>query len=297
MPQAVRSRVHKKQKQAKSCMDNINLGNQISEPLQSPLVQQDKTNLESISKLKFETSGNFEYCTISDKVYFRIKRTKTLFLTKEEQIKLVNLPKSEFAEYVKNNYAENARGSVYRLIKLVLENEIKILNVQFPVNSEIIEKCSQINYMPLKDTGFKYSCSDDILYFKRNSGDSIKITRDTYKALTTASKTAIEEYAASAFKPKDRAIFRKLIELARSGRYRFFDMEFTGGWEEAPESEGTTVHTQNKKSKLPIEPEKPKKEYTVLEINRQIRAALKRERLRIEAQRLKLIQKVDGGTG
>ncbi len=296
MPQTVRSSIHRKPKQAKSFMDNINLANQISEPLQSPLVQQSKTNSETILKLKFETSGNFEYCTTSDKVYFRIKRTKTLVLTKEELNKLVNIPKSEFTEYVGNNYAESARGSVSRLIKLVIEKEIKIFNVQFPVNSEIIEKCSQLNYMPLKDTGFKYSCSDDILYFKRNSGDSIKITRDTYKVLTTASKTAIEEYAVSAFEPKGRAIFRKLIKFARSGQYRFFDMEFTGGWEEAPKSEETTVHAQKRKSKLPIEPEKPKQEYTVLEINRQIQAALKRERLRIEAQRLKLKQKVDGGT-
>lgn len=297
MPLAVRSRIHWKPKQVESFIDNTSLSNQISEPLQSPLVKQEKPKLETILKQKFETIGNFEYCTTSDKVYFRIKRTKTLVLTKEELKKLVNLPKSELTEYLRNNYAERARGSVYRLIELVIKKEIKIINVQLPVNREIIENCSQLNYLPLGDTGFKYSCSDDILYFKHNSGDSIRINRDTYKALTTASKTAIEEYAVTTFKPKGRATFRKFIELARSGHYRFFDMEFTGGREEAPESEEITVHTQKQKSKLPIEPEKPKKECIKLEINRQIRDALKRERVRIEAQRIKLKQKVDGGMG
>lgn len=287
MPQAVRSKNHLKPKQVESFIDNTSLSNQISEPLQSPLVQQDKPKLETILKLKFEAIGNFEYCTTTDKVYFRIKRTKTLALTKEELIKLVNLSKSELTEYLRNNYVERERGSVYRLIELIIKKEIKIVNVQLPVNREIIENCSQLNYIPLGDTGFKYSCSDDILYFKCNSGDSIRINRDTYKALTTASKTSIEEYAVTTFKPKSRAIFRKFIELARSGQYRFFDMEFTGGREEAPESKETKVHKQKQKSKPPIEPEKPKKEYTTLEINQQIRAALKRERLRIEAQRIK----------
>jgi hypothetical protein len=112
-----------------------------------------------------------------------------------------------------------------------------------------------LNYTTIEDTTFSYGYSEDVLFFKSGKVAPAKISRKAYSEMLPLDDEKLSWYAYNNFEKKDIHLVKKAIYFAKTGIIVFFNMS----------------------------PPKPR-EWIEPVINNLVKAALKRERIRIHGE-------------
>lgn len=107
-------------------------------------------------------------------------------------------------------------------------------------------------YTTVEDTTFSYRYDNDVLFFKSDKTTPVKISRKAYEEMLALDEEKLNQYIFNNFEQKDLGLVRKASYFAKTVKVVFFDMA----------------------------PPKPR-EWKEPEINGYIKAALRRERVRI----------------
>lgn len=117
-------------------------------------------------------------------------------------------------------------------------------------------------YIQIKNTNFVYKYKNDQIWFKSGKTSPLKLNKAEYSNLMSRSGNALLNYLLDTFENQNnRWLARKLIDIAHTGEYIFFDLNV-----EDSEACQAYVNTKKPQTKPFVEPE----------INNMIKAALKR---------------------
>lgn len=174
--------------------------------------------------------------------------------------------------HLKENYTSHQRRPINKLIKLVKEDKLHILDLQLNLDTGEQQKlkkkseprtksttprqkpvnAKKYNYTTIEGTVFSYAYDGDVLCFKSEKTVPVKISRKAYNEMVALEEEKLKRYIFNNFEQRELLLVKKAMNFAKTDIVVFFDMA-------PPEAE------------MWREPG----------INNVIKAALKRERTRV----------------
>jgi hypothetical protein len=226
----------------------------------------------NLSKSSRGVIEGLQYNIKDNKICLHSPGGSTVNLSKDVLKSIFQLSEYEREVHLKENYISHQRRPINKLIKLVKEDKLRILDLQLnsdPGEQQKLKKkpeqrvkpatprqkpvnAKKYEYTTIEGTVFSYAYDGEVLFFKSEKTAPAKINRKAYNEMIALDEEKLNRYIFNNFEQRELLLVKKAMHLAKTDKVVFFDM-------------------------APPQPE----EWKEPGINNIIKAALKRERTRV----------------
>jgi hypothetical protein len=205
---------------------------------------------------EYTTVDNLQYVITGDIVKARTSGSSPVKITRTQIEQIFNMSEPAFKSYIASNFGKSQRYTIRKMYTLAKNGLVSFWGLKVkeepPKIKTVIERSKRgsqrkTNYVSVEGTNFSYRYDGNELLFRSKTTAPFRVEREVYADLISMHDSQVSAYVYRNYDKRFVWIARQLVRFVKSGKIAFFGID-------AP------------KPKPWVEPE----------INKQIRAALKR---------------------